>query len=214
MARQYCVVLGDVVASRDITDRESFQKTARETFRAINDEHNSYIRADFSYIKGIDEFGGVLTSVAPVAAIQRTLSRSMHPEQLRLAAAVGEIDITMEPGNPASMDGPAFATAARVLTEIERDGDTFRLDGTEPLVDGVISDQITLLDVIRQRWSERKMEVVRASERNETQTAVAETLGITRQAVSNHLREVRPVLRIEERLDAHLAEYPSLVSEV
>lgn len=205
-----CVVLGDVINSQDISDRNQFQSTLTETLEHINADHGDAIFADFKTIKGIDEVGGVLTSVRPLAAIHRTMSRRIHPNQIRLGAVVGTVDVNVQTGDVSRMDGPAFAAADRLTRELKDTGETFRLEGIDATLDGLLSDQLSLLDIIRNRWSERRMEVIREYEQRGTQTAAADALTITDQAVSEHIRDVRPVLRIEDRLIHHLGAYPEL----
>lgn len=212
MTDRYCVVLGDVVESREIADRPSFQDRLTRAIDRINEEHADALVADFAILKGVDEIGGVLETVRPVAAIQRTLARAVHPEQIRLAAVVGQIDVNPESTRISMMDGSALSEADETLSALQSESLTFRLEGERPEYDRLISDQINLLDMIRADWSDRQLEVITEYERLGTQKAVADSLGVSPQAISKSLRTARAkrVLAIAERLEATLQSYPTV----
>lgn len=212
MIQKNCVVLGDVVNSREIQDRETFQETLQSTLSEINTQFDDALRAPFKILKGVDEIGGVLKSIRPLVTIQRQLARSLHPQQIRLAAVVGEIDVNAATGDVSAMDGEAFARADRVLDELESTDFTFELEGTMPLLDGVLSDEINLLDMFRETWTERQVEIISKYERLDSQKEVAESLDISPQAVSNVLTKTKgdKIVRLEQRLSQVVEQYPSL----
>lgn len=212
MPEQYCVVLGDVVDSREIDDREAFQRTLTGTLDAINEEFDDSLQAPFAVLKGVDEIGGVLRTVPPVVEIQRRLARAVHPQQIRVVAVLGEIDVNEESVDVSAMDGEAFARADALLSELESDDLTFRLEGDESVLDDLISDEVNLLDMLRAEWTERQLEVVTRFDELDSQKAVAESLGVSPQAVSKALSRTRGqnVLAIEERLAEAVELYPSL----
>lgn len=215
MVQKYCVVLGDVVESRKIEDREAFQKTLQTTLDTINEEFGDSVQAPFTILKGVDEIGGVLKSVHPLVTIQRRLARALHPQQIRLAAVVGEIDVNVASGDVSAMDGEAFARADGVLTELESADLTFELEGTMPVLDELLSDEINLLDMFRETWTERQVEIISKYEQLDSQKEVAESLDISPQAVSNALTKTKgaKVLRLEQRLSRTVEQYPSLDSD-
>lgn len=212
MTGRYCVVLGDVVDSREIGDREAFQRTLTETLDAINEEFDDSLQAPFAVLKGVDEIGGVLRTVPPVAEIQRRLARAVHPQQIRIVAVLGRVDVNEEAGDVSTMDGEAFARADALLAELESDDFTFRLEGDEPVLDDLLSDEINLLDMLRAEWTERQLEIVTRFDELDSQKAVAESLDVSPQAVSKALSRTKgqKVLAIEGRLAEAVQLYPSL----
>ena len=209
MPGEFTVVLADVVDSQQIEERGAFEERLSAAIETVNDRHRESIHTAFSTIKGIDEFGGVLTSIAPVADIQRTFSRMLHPEQFRMAVVNGQIDVNEDSGEISQMDGPAFARGDELLEELAASGFSFRLEGGAEHVDDLVSDEINLLEIIRGEWRETTVDVVAAYERAESQEVVAERLGVTPQTVSYHLGKpnVGLVLEIEQRLSAILEHY-------
>lgn len=212
MTRELCVVLADVVGSREIEDRSEFKERLSAVIRRVNEEYESDIHTDFSILKGVDEIGGVLNSVHPIIDIQRDFSMELHPERIRIAAVIGQVDIHENSSHVSQLDGMAFARADSSLAELEDRGYTFRLSGKREDIDEMISDQVNLIDMIRSNWSERTIEIALRRKRFNTQKQVAEDLDITPQAVSYHLtkNEVEMVLDIDERLSNTVQSYEQI----
>lgn len=203
------VLLGDVVRSRRIDDREAFRERLAETCAALNDDYGESIDADFRVLKGIDEVGGVLSSLRSVYGIVRDLFEGLRPYEMRLALAHGSIDVEADSRDVARMDGPAFHRAAELLSGLEEGDLLFDMDARDPTLDAALADEINLLLVVRQGWTDRQREVVEAYQRHGEQTAAARELGVTQQAVSDALRRSSwPLVdAIEERLASTLRRY-------
>ncbi|WP_254863242.1 SatD family protein [Halovivax gelatinilyticus] len=204
------VVLGDVVDSRSITERDRFRETFAEARERVARRYESAFVAGPSVLKGIDELGGVLSTLEPVYDIVVTLQTALHPHAIRIAVASGEISVGPD-GSVAQMDGEAFHRATELLEAIERDGLRFGLDtGTHPL-DTAIAGEINLLVHVRESWTDRQREVVTRYERAPTQRAVASELEISQQAVSNVLQSASwPLVEtIEGRLRETLTDHPA-----
>lgn len=209
MTREYCVVLADVVNSQKIEDREAFKEKLDTTILEVNRRYQDCMRAEFNAIKGVDEFGAVLNSVKPIADIQKVFSRTLHPEQFRMATVVDNIDVNKKSSEISQMDGPAFARADIILFELEKDKLNFKLSGISDTIDSLVSDQINLLEIIRSEWGNTTMDVVRQYDRSKKQSAIAKELDVSAQTVSYHLNKsnVEQVLGVESRLSNILENY-------
>lgn len=180
------VVLVDIVSSREIADRSAFESRLSEAIDAINDGYSASFATPLSRMKGIDEFGCVLTELEPLPAIISRFLDYIHPTLARFGVATGGIDIGRDRDTVAEMDGPAFHRANALLQRLESDGLFIRLDMDEPM-DPFVSSALNALVLARDGITERQMEAVLAYEEHGTQTAVGEQLGIPQQAVSDML---------------------------
>lgn len=212
MTRRHCVVLADVVASQQIEDREAFKEKLETAITEVNQRYQDLIQAEFKVIKGVDEFGGVINSIKPIADVQKIFSRTLHPEQCRMVAVVDEIDINKKSADISKMDGHAFARGDLILSELEEDELIFYLSGASNTLDSLLSDQINLLEMIRSGWGETTMEVVNKYDKEKNQSEIAKELDISAQTVSYHLGKsnVKQVLGIEERLSNILENYDKI----
>lgn len=181
------VMLVDVVGSRDIENRPAFEARLDDALEYVNGAEGESISTPFTQMKGIDEFGGVLTAVSPVPDIVAGILDRIHPTQARFAIASGDIDVGTGSETVAEMDGPAFHRASTLLEGVEEDGLYVDVD-TGRDVDGVFAAALNLLVLGRLDLTERQVEVILAYERHGTQSRAGDELGLRQQAVSNSLR--------------------------
>jgi len=79
------VILGDVIASRRIEDKEAFQRKLEKVCLNVNRNFREDIYADFKILKGIDEIGGVLLNIASFYRILNTMLEHFYPYSMRFA---------------------------------------------------------------------------------------------------------------------------------
>ncbi|MDZ4170943.1 MAG: SatD family protein, partial [Methanobacteriaceae archaeon] len=60
MEKKMYVLLGDVISSRKIKNRTSFQKNLENTYNKLNKKYEKDLFAEFKILKGLDEIGCVL----------------------------------------------------------------------------------------------------------------------------------------------------------
>lgn len=198
------VLLGDVVTSRDIEQRRAFGETLSAACDAVSDAHADAFDAPLEPLKGVDEVGGVLTDPAPLYDVLDGLRGRLHPQELRVAVARGDIDVGVDTADVSRMDGPAFHRADELLTALETSPLRVAFDLGTPPLDDALADEVNLLFLLKGRWSDRQREVVCAYRETESQAAVAEELDVSQPAVSQALsRASWPAVReIEGRLRA------------
>lgn len=192
------VLLVDIVGSRDIEDRAAFETRLEGALEYVNDAERESLSTPFTQMKGIDEFGGVLTEVSPVPDIAAGILDRIYPTQARFAIASGDIDVGTGSETVAKMDGPAFHRASTLLDGIEESGMYVDVD-TGRGIDGVFAAALNLLILGRDDLTERQVEVILAYERYGTQSGAGEELGLQQQAVSNSLRRADYMRRREIR---------------
>lgn len=192
------VVLVDIVDSREIQDRETFESRLEDAFDHVNEAERASISTPLTQMKGVDEFGCVLTRVAPVPDIMSEILNRIHPSYARFAIASGGIDIGAERETVARMDGPAFHRASALLNDIEDSGLYVAVD-TNRETDGLVANALNLLLLEREHLTERQVEVILAYERHGTQSRAGEELGLRQQTVSNALHRANYMRRVKIR---------------
>lgn len=191
MTRKRCVVLGDVSGSRDIDDREAFGERFRGALDAASSQHAADLVADFAPLKGVDEFGGVLAGPRPLYRVVETLQAELRPAAFRVAAVVDEVDVNPDAGDVAAMDGPAFHRASDRLESLAGTGPAVSLAVAGSPLDELLAAATDLALTIRSDWTDREFDAVQAYRETGTQSAAAETLGVSQQAVSRALKRAR-----------------------
>jgi hypothetical protein len=188
------VVLADVVDSRQIRDREEFEAQLKGALEYVNEVEGQCISTPFTQMKGVDEFGGVLTNLKRIPDVLSGILDRIHPSTARFAIASGEIDVEGERETVAEMDGPAFHDASTLLDEVEDSGLYVAVD-TRREVDGLVAAALNLLLVEREHLTERQMEVILAYEKYGTQAKAGDELGLQQQGVSNALKRANYMRR-------------------
>ena len=203
------MIVGDVIDSRSRTDRERLRTALEAGLDRANEVVREGLVAPFAVLKGVDEVGGVLTDATVLYDILDGLRERLHPQELRVAVAAGEVDVGVDAGEVARMDGPAFHRADELLATAETDDRWVGVDlgDGDDLLRTLLSDHVDLLFMIKADWTERQTEVVRLYRTEDTMDAVADRLGVSVQAVSQTLQaaRARAVFDVEATLEATLA---------
>lgn len=210
--RELYLILGDVVSSRDIEDKTAFQKKINNTIQRINHIYRNDIYADFKILKGIDEIGGVLLSVANSYEIVTFINDCLHPDAMRFVVVRGQIEIAYETQDVSKMDGPVFHKAASLMAQLRKSGSLFVIYTGNDVTDPLFSDIANLILTQKYDWYPHQVKVVSEYRYLKNQKKVAQKLGITQQAVSKVLRYVnwKEIARVEQEINLLLARYDKL----
>lgn len=209
MKRKFYVVLGDVISSRRISDRERFQNKFSDILKNINAEYVEDIFADFKILKGIDEIGGVLSSMSNIYNIINEILEQLHPHLIRSVLIFDYIDTGLESFDVSKMDGPAFHKASDTMDTLKKSKLMFQMSVDDKIFDIAITGQINLILLTKKNWSLKQHQIVREYKKTNNQDDVARKLGITQQAVSKTLNNVmwKEIFLIEEKLNYIIDDY-------
>ena len=209
MTRRDYVVLGDVIASREMDDREAFRDTIATTLETVNERYAADVVGRFALVKGVDEIAGVMRSPRNIYRLVRDVVSAARPGAIRFAVVYGEIDVGAGGDAVDEMDGPAFHRADEALVDVA-DADLYlSFSGRRPAFDSLIEASVNLLLMAREDWTDRQRAMVAAYEETGTQGAVADRFDVSQQTVSATLRRAdwRRLGRLEGDVNAALAGY-------
>lgn len=214
MKQKFYVILGDVIQSRQIDNRDDFQKIIEKTCENINTTYAGGIYADFKILKGIDEMGGVLSSMSNIYKIITKILDDIYPNTIRFALVFDYIDTALETRNITKMDGVAFHKASEMIKELKMSKLMFDMSVEDEMLDMSITGQINLIYLIKKNWSATQYNIVREYEKTKKQSEVAKKLRITQQAVSKNLKRSmwKEIRTFEEKINFILQGYPQQVN--
>jgi hypothetical protein len=184
--RIYLALIGDVVASREVQDREWLQRRLRQLVDQANDAYGPSIASKFVLTIG-DEFQGLLKRVEKMDELLAELRSAVHPVELRFGLGLGELDTILEEF-ALGMDGPCFHRARAAVECAERKGTFIEVETGGR--DDCFQIYSLLYAGLRRQWTTRQREVIDLSMMGNPGKAIAGRLGITSSAVSQHLRAV------------------------
>jgi len=203
MGKDYYLLIGDVVDSRKIRNREEFQERLRELLEDINQKFKGDIYAQFKILKGVDEFGGVLKEPSNIYEIIKKIHENILPKKVRSVLAKGGIDVSLEKKDVEYMDGPVFHRANELMEDLKKSKFYFQLKVSDELIDSAIFGQINALMLLKNDWTEKQFSVIQKYQELGSQNKVANEMGITPQAISKSLdrSNYKKIKQIERKLN-------------
>ena len=205
----FTVVVGDVIHSRNISDRKMLSRTIPSVIRRIVDAYQDEFYAPLVLTRGIDEISGVLRNPGGSYKICKCLNEMIYPESVRFAVVAGIIDVMVASKDARKMDGPAFHKAADIIEQARRKNMRYCF-GVGPVETNSLLNELTnLIEVLRSGWSKHQRSVVQLYEKLGIQQAAAKILGVTQQAISDALKQAHwdEVKRAEDAINRALAAF-------
>jgi hypothetical protein len=183
-ARMYYALIGDVTASRAITDRAGVQRRLRKVITALNAESGKALAVPLRLTAG-DELQGLFTDASFAGRSVIRLADELHPVSLSWGLGRGPVTTDLDP-DVSLVDGPCFHNARAALKFAVRERSWLSVRGFAEPWDDVLSSMFRLMWATRSRWTATQVRYVRAA-RGRLQQEAAEHLGVTKQSVSKTL---------------------------
>lgn len=178
-------VIADMVKSRELlrAQRPEVQLSFSEFVASLNHRYKSALVARFVVTLG-DEFQGLLSDARALPDLLWDMHYKFHMRQLRVGIGFGTIDTPIGK-NAINVDGPALHHARHAIDISKKEkllGGVF--SGFGATDDSAFNGFARLLQHHRARLKPQQRRVIELLRQSLTQTAIANQLGISRQAVS------------------------------
>lgn len=207
--KRRCVVVGELVDTRAVDDREALRTSLEDGLARANEALEQETVAPFSVLRGVEVVGGVLTSPERCYRALRAISEAVLSVGVRFAVVHGEIDVGLATASVSQMDGPAFHEADQLLADLAGDESAvaFADPDVEPWVRTLLADQIRLLFTMKREWTAYQAELVRAYRREESMQAIADERDVSVQTVSQTLARAnaKQIMAVESNLESALS---------
>ena len=189
----FTIIIGDVIGSRDISDRARLLKRIQAAISEIVKKFQEEFYAPLKLTRGVDELSGVLKRPEKAYQICTFLNERLLPYQFRFAIVRGNLDIGVKSKDAAKMDGTAFHIAANIIERARKEKRCYYFDlGLQPpILEQLVNELSNLIYLLRSNWSNHQRRIVELYLRLGSQQSVAKKLSITQQAVSDALRQAR-----------------------
>ena len=193
----FAVVTGDIRASRGAPDRSQLQRTLRQNLREVSRRHQSDLATPFVITLG-DEFQGVVNAADQVYRITLDLERQFYPVRLTFGVGIGRIETRLG-SDPREMDGEAFRLSREALAVAKKEVRSILVRSGRAVLDAAVNTILLLLQVVKSDWQEIHIRRVWLYEKLGTLGKVAETEGVSIEAV-------RKSLEVSSYEEVHQAE--------
>jgi hypothetical protein len=209
MADELVIIVGDVVKSAKIPDRAKYWEKMQQAISVVGEKHAKSFFAPMVSLKG-DEVAAVLIEVGDAYDVMSEFQDAFHPYKMRFATVVGQVDVAVETKDASKMDGPAFWKANDYLESIKKKGRHYHFDFGNGRIDEILASAANLVFLLKEMWTDKDREIISSYVRLGRQDAVADSLGISQQAVSGSLRRAhwREIEQSEAAITSLLKSYP------
>lgn len=191
----YCVIVGDIIESRQMTfdERQHTTEAIEEIFMQLNYDYRANILSKFGLVRG-DAFEGVLYSQYQALSIIQKIIRQVYEktgQKLRICAAIDELSVVSADRNKA--DGPAFHVAVKELEKLKAKKSDHWLqvvlktkdDPAQPLINAALE----LLSALTSDWTDKQRALVwKLADYSGQQKRLSKALEISPSAVNKQLK--------------------------
>ena len=202
----YCALIGDMIGSQSLENRNIKQRKYVEVFKEINEKFSSHIVADFKVRDG-DGFHGLLNTPENIMQIILMIRLALVPAQIRIGIGFGDITTEIRKAETQEIDGPAFIIARRAMDfareqekkyesinqntilGIEQYSKTYNDSRFETKqVMELINLSFCMCSMIESSWSEKQAEVIKLRTQDLSQREIAKQIKIYQSSVAARLK--------------------------
>ena len=211
MPQNFCVIIGDIVRSKSIPDREAAQEKLKSAMERVNTDFASDFWAPFVITRG-DEIAAVLTSFVQVNDMMNELQRNFSPYRLRFGIAWGELTTALESRLATEIDGPAFYAASAMIDKAREKNKLAYFQLGNAVLDRAVSSLKNAIGFLQSSWTLRQTEVCYKFVELRNQYDVARLLKIKQPTVKKTLNSIhfKEILSLEEDVSYLLQNYNSV----
>lgn len=192
----YIAIIGDIVNSKKLDDRNTVQVKLNSLLKCINIKYEDSIASNFMVTLG-DEFQGLLKCGNNVMDIITKVEIEMHPVKLRFGIGVGLIVTEINREIPLGADGPAYHNARKMIDCLKKLENKYMSNYTNIMiasegdnlnVDMLLNSVFSLCFTLRNKWTDRQREIIYSYIKNgKNQYETAEKLQIGQPSVNKSL---------------------------
>lgn len=194
----YFAIIGDIVESKKLIDRDGVQKRLNIILKDINIKFDNDIAAKFVITLG-DEFQGLLSNPSNLFDIIDTIKFEMYPVRIRFGIGIGSIDTEVNSEMALGADGPAYHYARKIIEEIKRLNKAnsklpyntdiaISMKRKNNVVD-LINDNLCLCFSIEEKWTDKQRELIKEVRFiNKTQRELADQLELAQSSIQRRLK--------------------------
>jgi len=154
MNNKYIAIIGDVIRSREIRDRITFDEHLLTTMDSLN-KTNPHILSPYTLIG--DEIQVVFNNANRLFLDLFTILLAIHPEQMRFSIGIGSLVKPINPQLAIEMDGPAFHYARDGIDNLKHSGYLFDFTDKEIKQTPLVKYSLYLISHNMASWNKSRL---------------------------------------------------------
>ncbi|MDV0447255.1 hypothetical protein MsAg5_11340 [Methanosarcinaceae archaeon Ag5] len=167
--KTYFAVIGDIISSKKITDRNKIQKRLSDVLAGINQQYAYEIASDFVITLG-DEFQGLLKDATLLLEILDRIKFELEPVEIRFGIGIGKIETEINRKSSVGADGPAYWCARQAINIIHSNNDyniskiAVEVENNElPDIVNLVNESLRMCDYMEKHWRKTQKTLVKES---------------------------------------------------
>lgn len=202
---KYLVLIGDIVESKKIQQRQKFQNEFQKIISELNKEYKDQIVSPLTITLG-DEFQGLLKNAANLFLIIHQIQSSFNDIIFRYALSVGDISTKINHESAIGMDGAGFHFARDAMEKNKIEKRNFSYDGIQPEAI-IIDNMLKWIDQTTTKWKKEKWRTLLLKQQGKSQKEIEQQINISQSAISQNLKNPNTilVLETEELIEQYLS---------
>lgn len=187
--KRYLALIGDLVESKQITDRYGFQSNLSKSLSSLGE---GVLASPYTLTLG-DEFQALYNKGTGVFYDVLALRLAIYPIRCRFSFAIGEITTPVNKKQAIGMDGPAFHIAREQIETLKKTEDLLAISGLEGEVGEFVSSAMNLLWASTESWNDNRLKIMLNELKPVSQRSATYPLHITQRAINKNIRDARIV---------------------
>jgi predicted DNA-binding protein YlxM (UPF0122 family) len=183
----YCAIIGDIVGSRNIKNRQEVQDRFEDVLKMANNKYDRYVASNFMVTLG-DEFQGLLYKPSLSLEVIEFIREKMYPVELVFGIGIGPMETKFSKSSSVGSDGPAYWYARKMVEKAKSKKPSICLFSDSP-EDEIINSLILIIESCSNSRTNKQQEIVKLYKELGSQYKVAERLNISQSAVSGTLQK-------------------------
>jgi hypothetical protein len=178
--RQVLALIGDIVGSRQITQRTAFNRTLQHTLTALSRAHAG-ILSPYTLIG--DEIQAVFPGGAGIFADAAAILAAIHPRLMRFSFGNGILVTPINRQQATAMDGPAFYHARDGIERLRKTGSLLAVTGAEHPAAALLEATFSLVSFGMRKWNRNRKHILALQLDGQPVQVIARKLRLSEQAV-------------------------------
>jgi Mor family transcriptional regulator len=212
---KFIVVIGDVISSRKVEQRNELQKKLRDILDDLNTaacEH--HLVSPYTITLG-DEFQAVYDNANCLFLDSIRILERTFPQKIRFSFGIGEISTDINREQSLGMDGSAFYYAREGITHLKdlRGKFMFHIHGLgDPELEDLFNNFLLIFSNQLEGWNRNRYVILRSMMEGKAVKKIAKKLELTETAVYMNIYDgsIREMIAIQEiminRINARVLE--------
>ncbi len=183
---KYVAVIGDLVRSKGLKDRNDIQCRLNERFASLRESQG--LCSPYTITLG-DEFQAVYSNSRGMFCHLFEIRDALYPVEVRFSIGIGYLSTQINREQAIGMDGPAFHEARAGMDLLKRTKTLLKVSGISGYAQALADPALTIIWESSRGWTHSRIQIMLALLKGGAMTEALERVQIGRRAISKNIQK-------------------------